>query len=57
MTKRAGADRDEATEILALADVTLMAPDLFDALVASLEVPDEAPELAKRLSGLPMLNQ
>lgn len=50
-----GAARAEAEKVVARANVTLMAPDLFDTLVASLEVPDDAPELAEKLSRLPRL--
>lgn len=50
-----GAARAEAERVVARANVTLMAPDLFDTLVASLEVPDDAPELAEKLSRLPRL--
>jgi uncharacterized protein (DUF1778 family) len=50
-----GAARAEAEKVVARADVTLMAPDVFDALVASLDVPDEAPELAEKLFRLPRL--
>lgn len=35
-----------ADEVLARADVTLMPAEQFDALMASLDVPDEAPALA-----------
>ena len=49
------AARAEAEKVVARADVTLMAPDVFDALVASLDVSDEAPELAEKLSKLPRL--
>jgi uncharacterized protein (DUF1778 family) len=50
-----GAARAEAERVVARADVTLMAPDVFDELVASLDVADEAPELAEKLSRLPRL--
>jgi uncharacterized protein (DUF1778 family) len=49
------AARTEAERVVARANLTLMAPEVFDALVASLDVPDEAPELAQKLSGLPRL--
>ncbi|MEJ7705943.1 MAG: DUF1778 domain-containing protein [Nocardioidaceae bacterium] len=49
------AARAEAEKVVARADVTLMAPDVFDALVTSLDVPDEAPELVEKLSKLPRL--
>jgi len=49
------AARAEAEKVVARADITLMASDVFDALVTSLEVADEAPELAEKLSRLPRL--
>lgn len=38
--------RKEAQRVIARADITLMAADVFDAMVASLDVADEAPQLA-----------
>ena len=38
---------DEAGRVLRAADVTLMPADQFDALVGSLDEPDEAPGLAQ----------
>lgn len=51
----ADAARQAAQKVVARADVTFMAPELFDALVDALDVPDEAPELAEKLSRLPRL--
>lgn len=36
----------EADRVLARAEVTLMAAEQFDAIISSLDVPDEAPALA-----------
>lgn len=47
--------RAEAERVLARGDVTLMSPEIFDALVGSLDIPDEAPELADKLARLPQL--
>lgn len=44
----------EAEKVVARADRTLMAPDVFDALIASLDTPDDSPEL-ERLAKLPKL--
>jgi uncharacterized protein (DUF1778 family) len=41
---------DRADKILALSSRTLMSPQQFDALLTSLDVPDEAPNLAKLAS-------
>lgn len=49
------AARVEAERVVARADVTLMTPAIFDSLIASLDTPDEAPELAQKLSRLPRL--
>ncbi|MBT2554437.1 DUF1778 domain-containing protein [Arthrobacter sp. ISL-5] len=57
MTKSAfvtDAARQAAEKVIARSDVTLMAPEVFDAMMASLGVPDESPELAV-LSKLPRL--
>jgi uncharacterized protein (DUF1778 family) len=48
----ADAARQAAYRALGRADVTLMAADVFDALVASLDVPDPTPGLDAKLSGL-----
>ena len=48
------AARQAAEKVIARSDVTLMAPEVFDAMMASLDVPDESPELA-RLAKLPRL--
>ena len=42
----ARAVRAEADRVLGRADVTMMSPEVFDALTASLETPDPAPGLA-----------
>ncbi len=44
----------EAEKVVARADRTLMAPEVFDALISSLDTPDESPEL-ERLANLPKL--
>lgn len=46
------AARQAAQKIISRSDVTLMAPEVFDAMMASLNVPDESAELA-RLAQLP----
>ena len=51
----ADAARQAAQKVIARFDITLMAPEVFDSLVASLDVADEAPELAEKLSRLPQL--
>lgn len=51
----ADAAREAARKVIARADVTLMAAEVFDAMVASLDVADEAPELAQKLGRLPRL--
>lgn len=48
------AARQAAHKIISRSDVTLMAPEVFDAMMASLNVPDESVELA-RLAQLPRL--
>jgi len=50
----ADAARQAAEKIIARSDVTLMAPDVFDTMMASLDIPDESPELSK-LAKLPRL--
>ncbi|PTT67365.1 type II toxin-antitoxin system TacA family antitoxin [Arthrobacter sp. HMWF013] len=46
------AARRAAQKIIARSDITLMAPEIFDSMMASLDIPDESPELAA-LSKLP----
>ena len=46
------AARQAAERVVARADTTLMAPEIFDAMMASLDVPDESSEL-ETLSMLP----
>lgn len=48
------AARQAAQRVIARADVTLMAPEAFDSMMASLDVPDESAGL-EALSGLPRL--
>ena len=48
------AARQAAEKIIARSDVTLMSPEVFDTMMASLDIPDESPELAK-LAKLPRL--
>ncbi|BCW57859.1 DUF1778 domain-containing protein [Arthrobacter sp. StoSoilB20] len=48
------AARQAAERVVARADTTLMAPEIFDAMMASLDVADESPEL-ETLSKLPRL--
>lgn len=48
------AARDAAARTVARADVTLMAPELFDAMMRSLDVADESAGLAK-LAKLPRM--
>jgi len=48
------AARQAAERIIARSDVTLMSPVVFDAMMASLDSPDESPELAT-LATLPRL--
>jgi uncharacterized protein (DUF1778 family) len=50
----ADAARQAAEKIIARSDVTLMSPVVFDTMMASLDIPDESPELAK-LAKLPRL--
>ena len=45
------AAREAADRTLARADVTLMPAEQFDAMMASLDVPDDAPRLQKLLAG------
>lgn len=44
--------RQEALKVIARADVTIMSAEVFDGMMASLDVPDESPELAA-LAALP----
>ena len=48
------AARQAAERVVARADTTLMAPEIFDAMMASLDVADESSEL-ETLSKLPRL--
>jgi uncharacterized protein (DUF1778 family) len=48
------AARREAERVIARSDVTVMAPEVFDSLMATLETADESPELAE-LARLPRL--
>ena len=48
------AARRAAERVISRSDVTLMAPEVFDVMMASLDVPEESPEL-DALSKLPQL--
>lgn len=48
------AARHAAERTIGRSDITLMSPDVFDAMMTSLEVADESPELAG-LATLPRL--
>ena len=48
------AARQAAEKLIARSNVTLMSPAVFDAMMASLDSPDESPELAE-LAKLPRL--
>jgi uncharacterized protein (DUF1778 family) len=48
------AARRAAEKVIARSDVTLMSPVVFDTMMASLDIADESPELAK-LAKLPRL--
>jgi len=50
----ANAARQAAERIIARSNVTLMSPEVFDAMMQSLDVPDDSPELAK-VARLPRL--
>ncbi len=55
MTKTAfisQAVRDAALKAMARTDVTIMAPEVFDAMMASIDTADESPEL-ENLAALP----
>lgn len=47
-----GAVRDAALKVIARADVTMMAPEVFDSMMASIDIADESPEL-ESLAALP----
>lgn len=44
--------RDAALKVIARADVTMMAPGVFDAMMSSIDTADDSPEL-QSLAGLP----
>lgn len=44
--------RDAALKVIARADVTMMAPEVFDSMMASIDIADESPEL-ESLAALP----
>lgn len=44
--KSGHAARQAAQKVISRSDVTLMAPEIFDAMMASLDIPDESAELA-----------
>ena len=50
------AARAEAERILARNDVTALAPEVYDQLVASLDVADASPELQAKLTSLPRIS-
>lgn len=50
----ADAARQAARKVISRADMTLMAPEVFDSMMASLDTPDESEELAA-LDKLPRL--
>jgi uncharacterized protein (DUF1778 family) len=50
----ADAARQAAQKVVSRADMTLMAPEVFDLMMASLDTADESPELAA-LARLPRL--
>jgi len=50
----ADAARQAAEKVIARSDVTLMSPEVFDTMMASLDTPDESPELSE-LAKLPRL--
>ncbi|GAA1105306.1 hypothetical protein GCM10009668_25860 [Nocardioides dubius] len=50
------AARAEAERVVARADITWLAPEVYDALIDSLGTPDEAPELAAKLARLPKIS-
>ncbi|MFZ5869151.1 MAG: DUF1778 domain-containing protein [Actinomycetota bacterium] len=44
--------RDAALKVMARADVTMMAPEVFDSMMASIDVADESPAL-ESLAAMP----
>jgi len=44
--------RNAALKVIARADVTIMAPEVFDSMMASIDIADESPEL-ESLAALP----
>lgn len=46
--------RDAALKVMARADITLMAPEVFDSMIAAIDVADESPEL-ESLAALPRI--
>lgn len=44
--------REAALRVIARADVTIMAPEVFDSMMASIDVADESPEL-ESLAAMP----
>jgi uncharacterized protein (DUF1778 family) len=46
--------RDAALKVIARSDVTMMAPEVFDSMMASIDVPDESAEL-ESLAAMPRL--
>lgn len=46
------AARDAALKVIARADTTLMAAEVFDQMMAAIDVPDDSPEL-RELAALP----
>lgn len=44
--------RQAAMKVVARSDVAMMAPEVFDAMLTSIDEPDESPEL-ERLTALP----
>lgn len=51
------AARIEAERVVARTETTFMDPEVFDSLINSLDVPDEAPRLTERLRRLPRIGQ
>lgn len=46
--------REAALKVIARAEVTMMAPEVFDSMMASIDVADESPEL-ESLAAMPRL--
>lgn len=44
--------RDAALKVIARADITFMAPEVFDSMMASIDIADDSPEL-ESLAALP----